>query len=129
MKGVKGRQFSELSHNVIGAAIEVHRALGPGLLEGVYEQCLAHQLALDGIAFRQQHALPVCYKGLRIEYGYRVDLLVDDEIIVELKSIERLTGIHEAQILTYMKLGGFRQGLLINFNTKRLKDSMKSFVM
>ncbi len=109
--------FSALSRRVIGAAIEVHRTLGPGLLEGVYEQCLAHQLSLDGIAYRQQHALPVNYKGLHVEYGYRVDLLVENELIVELKSIEQLTGVHEAQILTYKKLSGVRQGLLINFKS------------
>jgi len=122
-------QFSELSNKVIGCAIEVHRVLGPGLLELTYEQCLAHELTQNRIEFRRQHPLPVEYKGVRIDCGYRVDLLVEDEIILELKSVEQLKGIHEAQLLTYMKLAGIGQGFLINFNVKLLKHGLKSFVL
>lgn len=103
--------------------------LGPGLLESTYEQCLAHELKLNGIEFRLQHPLPVDYKGIRLDCGCRVDVLVENEIILEMKSVEQLLGIHEAQLLTYMKLGGIRQGFLINFNVKRLKDGLKSFVL
>ena len=122
-------EFSELSNRVIGCAIEVHRALGPGLLESTYEQCLAHELKLGGIRFLLQHPLPVDYKGIHLDCGYRVDVLLEDQIILELKSVEQLLGIHEAQLLTYMKLAGIRQGFLINFNVKRLKDGLKSFVL
>jgi GxxExxY protein len=122
-------EFSELSNRVIGCAIEVHRVLGPGLLESTYEQCLAHELELSGIQFFLQHPLPVDYKGLRLDCGYRVDVLVENEIILELKSVEQLSGIHEAQLLTYLKLAGIRQGFLINFNVKRLKNGLKSFVL
>ena len=122
-------EFSELSNRVIGCAIEVHRELGPGLLESTYEQCLAHELSLNRIKFNIQHPLPVNYKGIRLDCGYRVDVLVEDEIILELKSVDELKGIHEAQLLTYMKLSGIKQGFLINFNVRRLKQGLKSFVL
>ena len=122
-------EFTELSNRVIGCAIEVHRQLGPGLLESTYEQCLAHELSLSRLEFKLQHPLPVEYKGVRLDCGYRVDMLVEDEIILELKSVEELKGIHEAQLLTYMKLAGVNQGFLINFNVRRLKDGLKSFVL
>ncbi|NJK90894.1 MAG: GxxExxY protein [Blastochloris sp.] len=122
-------EFSELSHRVIGCAIEVHRHLGPGLLESTYEQCLAHEIKLQGLQFHLQHPLPVGYKGLQLSCGYRVDILVHQQIILELKSVERLLGVHEVQLLTYMKLAEIRQGFLINFNVKRLKDGLRSFVL
>lgn len=122
-------EFSELSHRVIGCAIEIHRTLGPGLLESTYEQCLAHELSLHGTHFKIQHPLPVQYKGVLIDCGYRVDVLVENEIILELKSIEELKRIHEAQLLTYMKLAGIGQGFLINFNVRRLIQGLKSFVL
>ncbi len=122
-------RFSELSNKVIGCAIEVHKTLGPGLLESTYEQCLAHELNLNNISLKLQHPLPVQYKGTRLDCGYRVDILVEDEIILELKSVEALKGIHEAQLLTYMKLAEIKQGFLINFNVKMLKDGLKSFVL
>lgn len=103
--------------------------MGPGLLESTYEQCLAWELTQAGIAFQLQHALPMDYKGLRSDCGYRVDLLIEESIIVELKSVEKLLGIHEAQILTYMKLAKIRQGFLINFNVKLLKDGLRSLVL
>jgi len=121
--------YEELSSRVIGCAIEVHRFLGPGLLESTYEQCLAHELALNDIAFKLQHPLPVEYKGLQLDCGYRIDMLVEEKIILELKSVEEIHGIHQAQLLTYMKLSGIKQGYLVNFNVKRLKDGLKSFVI
>jgi GxxExxY protein len=122
-------EFSELSHKVIGCAIEVHRVLGPGLLESTYEQCLAHELNLNKISLKLQHPLPVQYKEIRLDCGYRVDILIENEIIIELKSVEELKGIHEAQLLTYMKLAEIKQGFLMNFNVKQLKDGMKSFIL
>jgi GxxExxY protein len=122
-------KFSELSNRVIGCAIEVHRILGPGLLESAYEQCLAHELRINGIDIRIQEPIPIEYKGINLDCGYRIDLLVEGEIILELKSAAELKGIHEAQLLTYMKLAGIKQGFLINFNVPRLKDGLKSFVL
>lgn len=122
-------KFSALSQQVIGCAIEVHRVLGPGLLESTYEQCLARELSLNNIEFVTQHQLPVEYKGVRIDCGYRVDVLVAKEIILELKSVQELMPVHEAQLLTYMRLAGMKQGFLINFNVRRLKDGLKSFVL
>ena len=122
-------EFDELSNRVIGCAIEVHRALGPGLLESTYEQCLAHELKLNGMAFKLQWPLPVEYKGIRLECGYRVDVLVEDILILELKSVEQVKDSHEAHLLTYMKLAGAGIGLLINFNVRRLRDGIKRFVL
>ena len=122
-------KFDELSNRVIGCAIEVHRELGPGLLESTYEQCLARELSLDGIEFKLQHPLTVGYKGMRIDCGYRVDVLVEGKLIIELKSVQDIKGIHEAQLLTNMKLSRVKTGLLINFNVKLLKDGIKRFVL
>jgi GxxExxY protein len=122
-------EFDELSRRVIGCALTVHRALGPGLLESAYEQCLAHELSLNAIAFKLQHPLPVEYKGIRLDCGYRIDLLIEDRLILELKSVEQLKAIHQAQLLTYMRLVRIRTGLLINFNVIRLKDGIKRFVL
>lgn len=122
-------EFDELSKRVIGCALEVHRALGPGLLESTYEQCLAHEFRLNGISFRLQWPLPVAYKEVRLDCGYRVDLLIEDSLILELKCVDQLQGIHEAQLLTYMKLAGIGTGLLINFNVRRLRDGIKRFVL
>ncbi len=122
-------KFDDLSNRVIGCAIEVHRELGPGLLESTYEQCLAHELKLRGIAFTLQQPLPVTYKGLHLDCGYRVDVLVENKLILELKSVETITGIHQAQLLTYMKLADIGTGLLLNFNVAKLKEGMKRFVL
>lgn len=122
-------EFDELSKRVIGFAIEVHKHLGPGLLESTYEQCMAHELSLAGVAFQIQPALPVEYKGLKLDCGYRIDLLIQNSLIVELKSVAQLLPIHEAQLLTYLKLSRVRVGLLINFNVTRLKDGLKRFVL
>jgi GxxExxY protein len=121
--------FEEISNKVIGCAIEVHRILGPGLLESAYEQSLAREMYLSGISFEVQLPLPVEYKGIRLDCGYRIDLLIEDKLIVELKSVEKILPIHEAQILTYMKLANIKVGLLINFNAVRLKDGIKRFVL
>ena len=122
-------EFDSLSNRVIGLAIEVHRELGPGLLESTYEKCLAHELRAHDIEFVTQMVLPVEYKGLSLDCGYRVDMVVEERLIVELKSVDSLQRIHEAQLLTYMKLANIRIGLLINFNTKLLKDGIKRFVL
>lgn len=128
MKRMK-RSFTRLSHRVIGCAIEVHRTLGPGLLESTYGKCLAKELQLQGIPHRKECPLPVDYKGTRLDCGYRVDFLIDGGLIVELKAVETITGIHQAQILTYMRLANVQHGLLINFNVERLRDGLKSFVL
>ena len=122
-------EFEELSNRVIGLAIEVHRNLGPGLLESTYEQCLASELADAGIPFKIQVPLPVRYKEKQIDCGYRVDVLVNDALILELKSVDKLLPIHEAQLLTYMKLGDIKVGLLINFNVQLLRDGIKRMVL
>ncbi len=122
-------EFDELSHRVIGCALEVHKVLGTGLLESAYEHCLAHELSLAGIPFKLQHPLPVAYKSVQLDCGYRVDLMVDDRLIVELKSADKVLPIHEAQLLTYMKLAKAKVGLLINFNVKVLKDGLKRMVL
>jgi GxxExxY protein len=109
---------------IIGAAIEVHRHLGPGLLESAYEQCLCHELHLRGLPFECQVDLPVSYKGLQLDCGYKIDLVVASEVIVELKSIERILPVHEAQLLTYLKISGKRVGLLINFNSSLLTQGI-----
>ena len=116
-----------LTSRIIGCAIEVHRKLGPGLLESTYQKCLAHELNLAGLQFKYEYPLPVTYKETQLDCGYRIDLLVEDLVIVELKSMEELLPIHQAQILTYMKLAGKETGLLINFNVSRLKNGIKRF--
>jgi GxxExxY protein len=106
----------ELTERVIGAAIEVHRALGPGLLESAYEECLCHELHLRGIGFQRQMPLPVEYKGVKLDCGYRIDLLVEDAVVLEIKCVEHILPVHEAQLLTYLKMTGNRVGLILNFN-------------
>jgi GxxExxY protein len=118
-------ELNEVTEKIIGCAIKVHRALGPGLLENTYEVCLAHELAKTGLNVRTQVALPVVYDGIRLDAGYRIDMLVEDDIIIELKATEMLHPIHEAQMISYLKLSGKRVGLLINFNVKMLKNGIK----
>ncbi|WP_371322009.1 GxxExxY protein [Thermoleptolyngbya sichuanensis] len=118
-------ELDEISGQVIGAAIAVHRELGPGLLESAYEACLVHELRQRGVQIEQQIPQPVIYKGLQLECGYRLDLLVENRVIVELKAVETLLPIHEAQLLTYLKLRQLRLGLLINFNVPILKRGIK----
>ena len=119
-----GTQSDPLTGRIIGAAIEVHRSLGPGLLEAAYEECLAWELQQAGIAFRRQVALPVHYKGVRLDAGYRLDLLIEDRLIVELKSVNAILPVHEAQLLTYVKLSGVKTGLIINFHTALLRNGI-----
>jgi len=118
-----------LSNRIIGAAIEVHKALGPGLLESTYEACLYHELNLQGIQIQRQVPLPIKYKGLELEIGYRLDLLIEDLIIVELKAVERIEPIHEAQLMTYLRLTGLWLGLLLNFNVPVLRHGIKRIVL
>ncbi len=118
-----------VSNRIIGCAIEVHRHLGPGLLESTYERCMAHELASVGMQYEVQKPLPVRYKGLQLDCGYRVDMFIGDSVIVELKSVEKVTDTHRAQLLTYLKLAEIRVGLLINFNVRLLKDGLDRFVI
>ena len=120
---------NEVTHEVIGAAIEVHRQLGPGLLESAYEECLARELALRNLNVERQKPVSIVYKDVKLECGYRIDLLVENRVIVELKSIESFAAIHEAIILTYLGLSGRRLGLLINFNVTVLKEGIKRYII
>ncbi len=122
-------EFDDLSHRVIGCALEVHRQLGPGLLEAAYGQCLAHELSEAGIPFAMEPTIPVMYKGVQIACGYRPDFLVDDSLILELKAVQEVLPVHEAQVLTYMRLAHVRTGLLVNFHVKLLKNGIKRFVL
>ena len=119
---------AQLTHAIIGAAIEVHRTLGPGLLESAYEECPARELTVRGIPFERQKPLPVVYKDVKLECGYRIDLVVDNRVIVELKAVDALAPIHEAIVLTYLRLSGCKIGLLINFNTAILRDGIRRLV-
>lgn len=116
---------NEISSKIIGAAIEVHKQLGPGLLESTYETCLAYELKQMGLDVKQQQALPVVYKEVKLDAGYRIDLLIENKVIIEIKSVEALADIHTAQLLTYLKLKDLKLGLLINFNSVRVIDGLK----
>ena len=115
---------NQLGEIVLGCALKVHRALGPGLLENVYETCLAHEIQKAGLAAKRQFPMPVKYDGLALEAGYRLDLLIEDRVIVEVKAVEKLIEVHRAQLLSYLRLGGFRLGYLLNFNAPRLTDGI-----
>lgn len=119
-----GESINELSGSVIGAAIEVHKELGPGLLESAYEECLCRELSIREVTFERQVSLPVAYKGVKLDCGYRIDIFVESKIILELKAVDRIMDIHKAQLMTYMKLSGCTLGLLINFNVPRLTDGL-----
>lgn len=116
---------NEISSKIIGAAIEVHKQLGPGLLESTYETCLTYELKQMGLDVKQQQALPVVYKEVKLDAGYRIDLLIENKVIVEIKSVDALADIHTAQLLTYLKLKDLKLGLLINFNSVRVVDGLK----
>jgi len=120
--------INQITGKIIGAAINVHRELGPGLLESAYEICLAYELAEMGLSVERQRPLPVLYKSVRLDCGYRLDLLVENKVVVELKSVEKIEPIHVAQVLSYLKLSGCNVGLLINFNVKILKSGIKRLV-
>ena len=122
------RHGNEITKGIIGAAVEVHRVLGPGLLESTYEACLAYELIQRGLKVERQKALPVTYKEVTLDCGYRIDLLVDDEVIVELKAVDKLTDVHKAQLLSYLKLSGLSLGLLMNFNVDVLVKGVQRVV-
>ena len=124
----EAERLNDLTDRIIHAAIEVHKVLGPGLLESTYRVCTAHELLLDHLQVAQEVPLPVIYKGVRLEAGYRLDMVVDDLVIVEFKSVETLLPIHEAQTISYLKLSGMKVGLLINFNVKVLKNGLHRIV-
>lgn len=126
---LKTISVNQLTQEIIGAGIAVHRALGPGLLESVYQKCLCQELALRGIPFQYELPIPLEYRGLRLEAGYRLDLLVAGRVVVEVKAIESIAAIHEAQLLTYLRLGGWNVGLLMNFNVVVLKDGIRRRVL
>jgi GxxExxY protein len=119
---------NELSHNIIGLAMEVHTALGPGLLESAYKECLYYKIAKSGLFVEKEKPMPLVFEEVKLDCGYRLDLLVENKLVVELKSVEVLNDVHLAQVLTYMKLGNFKLGLLMNFNVARLKDGIKRVV-
>jgi GxxExxY protein len=120
---------SELTENIIGLAIKLHRRLGPGLLESVYEECLAFELGQAGIEYERQVAVPVVYADVRLEAGFRADIIVARVVILEIKAVERLLPVHEAQLLTYLRMSGHRVGLLLNFNELRLKNGLRRFIV
>ena len=122
-------ELEGLSRNVVDAGLQVHKALGPGLLESAYEHCLAFELGVRGISLRRQAALPIHYKGVQIDASYRLDLLVEEALVVEVKSVDRLMPLHEAQLLTYLKLSGCRLGLLMNFNVSLFKQGLRRLVL
>ena len=117
-------EINKITSAVIGAAIEVHRHLGPGLLESAYDECLSREMAIRAIPFERQYPLPVEYKGIRLDCGYRLDYLVAKQVVLELKAVETILPVHEAQLLTYLQLGGWHVGLLINFNVEILKNGI-----
>lgn len=126
-RGTEGKD--PVTSAIISAAIDVHKVLGPGLLESVYETCLCHELQLRGLAFERQKVLPVLYKGIRLDTGLRIDLVVCDAVVVELKCVDALAPVHEAQLLTYMRLAGIRTGLLLNFYRAKMVDGIKRMVL
>ncbi|MDZ7624664.1 MAG: GxxExxY protein [Ignavibacteriaceae bacterium] len=121
-------ELNDLTRKIIGCAIEVHKQLGPGLLESAYEECLCYELSLNGLSYERQVPVPVVYKEIKLNTGYRIDVLVEKVIIVELKAIEALTPVHEAQILTHLKFANKKIGLLMNFNTLKLTDQLRRFI-
>jgi GxxExxY protein len=122
-------EINEVTKKVIGCAIEVHRNLGPGLLESAYEECLTFELEKVGLKFKRQQPTPIIYKQIKLDCGYRIDVLVENQVVVELKVVDEINPVHEAQILTYLKFSGKRIGLLINFNVTTLKDGLRRFIL
>lgn len=120
-------EINKLTHKVIGLAIEVHRTLGPGLLESAYCECLAYEIRNSGLFVEREKILPITYKEIVLDHGYRIDLVVENQLVLELKTVEELTDVHQAQILTYLKLGNYPIGLLINFHSKILKNGLRRF--
>lgn len=121
-------ELDAISYKIIGLAIEVHKQLGPGLLESAYQECLYYEIKNSGLIVEKQKALPIIYKDIKLDHGYRIDLLIENKIVIELKTVEAFTDVHFAQILTYLKLGNYPLGLLINFHSKILKNNIKRFI-
>lgn len=121
--------FEDITKVIIGCAIDVHKALGPGLLESAYEECLYYELQKARLKVEKQKAIPVVYKEIKLDCGYRADLIVEDKIVIELKTVDEFNQVHEAQILTYLKFADKKLGLLINFNVLRLKDGIKRYIL
>jgi len=122
-------EINSITEKIIGCAIEVHKALGPGLLESAYEECLIYELQNAGLSVEQQKPVPVIYKEVKLDYGYRIDILVENTVVIELKTVDEFNPVHEAQVLTYMKFAEKKIGLLINFNVKLLKQGIKRYVI
>ena len=120
---------NEISKIIIGKAIEIHKTLGPGLLESAYKECLYYELTSSGLFVEKEKPLPIIYKDIKLDHGYRINLLVENKVVIELKTVEAFTDVHSAQILTYLKFGGFKLGLLMNFNVTLLKDGLRRFIM
>ena len=125
VKNISNMDINELTSKIIGAAIEVHKSLGPGLLESAYEECLCYELDARKISYERQKSLPVVYKGVRLDCGYRLDIVVANKVIIEIKACDSLQPIHEAQLLTYLRLAGIKVGLLMNFNVPVLKEGIR----
>jgi GxxExxY protein len=126
---MEANKINRITESIIGGAIEVHRELGPGLLESAYRECLCHELSQRGLTFKKEVDLPVSYKGVKLDCGYRMDIVVEGAVLVELKTVERLLPVHEAQLLTYLRLSGMTVGLLLNFYTPVLKNGIKRMVL
>ncbi|MDP2069376.1 MAG: GxxExxY protein [Lutibacter sp.] len=120
---------NEIASIIIGKAIDVHRELGPGLLESTYQECLFYELKNNNLMVAKELALPIIYKDIKLDHGYRIDLLVENKVVIEIKTVEFLNDVHTAQILTYMKLGNYKLGLLLNFNVKLLKEGIKRYII
>jgi GxxExxY protein len=121
-------ELNKISYTIIGLAIEVHKHLGPGLLESAYQECLYFEIKNEGLIVEKEKSIPIIYKGLKLEQGYRLDLLIENKIVIELKTVENFTPVHYAQILTYLKLGKYPLGLLLNYNSKILRNNIKRFI-
>ncbi len=119
---------NEIAHRIVGCALEVHKALGPGLLESAYQECLCYTLQKEGLSVKKEKAMPLIFEDVKLECGYRIDLLVENKVVVEIKSVDALHDVHLAQILTYMKLGNYKLGLLINFNVSLIKNGLKRVI-
>ena len=122
-------ELNRISGEIVDAAFRVHKTLGPGLLESAYEACMAHEMSLRNLNFRTQVVLPVVYEGVKLDAGFRIDMLVEDQVIVEMKAVEKIIPLHEAQLMTYLRLSNLRLGLLINFNVRLIKDGIKRMVI
>jgi GxxExxY protein len=122
------KDLDSLSYKIIGLAIEVHKQLGPGLLESAYQECLYYEIKNAGLLVEKEKSLPIIYKEIKINHGYRIDLIIENKLVIELKTVEAFTDVHFAQIITYLKLGGYPLGLLINFHSKILKNNIKRFI-